>query len=95
MATLTRSSQWVWAHQSDILRAPKPLGSRVTKQETPGWIADPLGNNEGPVEAPVTGVVIGKLNLPLVNEGGALYHITRFAETGNCSRGRRTVSGRP
>jgi hypothetical protein len=79
---VARSSQWVRAPQSGILRAAKPLGARVAKQETLGWIADPLGENEIPVEAPTAGVVIGKLNLPLVNEGEALYHIARFAETG-------------
>jgi predicted deacylase len=78
---VARSSQWVRAPQSGILRAVKSLGSRVGKQELLGWIADPLGGNETPVEAPDAGVVIGKLNLPLVSEGEALYHIARFAET--------------
>jgi predicted deacylase len=78
---IARSSQWVRAPQSGIMRAAKPLGSRVAKQEILGWIADPLGENEVAVEAPAAGVVIGKLNLPLVNEGEALYHIARFAET--------------
>jgi uncharacterized protein len=82
---VARSSQWVRAPQSGILRAAKPLGSRVAKQELLGWIADPLGDNEVPVEAPVAGVIIGKVNLPLVTEGEALYHIARFAETGNAA----------
>jgi len=30
------------------------------------------------LEAPSAGVVIGKVKLPLVNEGEALYHIARF-----------------
>jgi hypothetical protein len=33
-----------------------------------------------PVQAAVAGVVIGKVNLPLVNEGEALYHIARFGK---------------
>jgi predicted deacylase len=78
---VARSSQWVRAPQSGILRAVKPLGSRVSEGELLGWIADPLGGEEVPVVAPAAGVVIGKLNLPLVNEGEALYHIARFAET--------------
>jgi hypothetical protein len=77
---VARSSQWVRAAQSGILRAVKPLGAQVTKRELLGWIADPLGDNEVPVQAPVAGVIIGKLNLPLVNEGEALYHIARFGE---------------
>jgi hypothetical protein len=75
---VARSSQWVRACQSGILRAVKPLGARVQREEILGWIADPLGDSEVPVEAPVAGVVIGKVNLPLVNEGEALYHISRF-----------------
>ncbi|MDJ0808247.1 MAG: succinylglutamate desuccinylase/aspartoacylase family protein [Gammaproteobacteria bacterium] len=77
---VARSSQWVRASQSGILRAAKPLGTRVDKQEVLGWIADPLGDSEVPVEAPVAGIVIGKVNLPLVSEGEALYHIARFGK---------------
>jgi predicted deacylase len=77
---VARSSQWVRAPQSGILRAAKPLGAQVAKQEVMGWIADPLGGNEEPVTATAAGVIIGKLNLPLVNEGEAIYHIARFGE---------------
>jgi predicted deacylase len=82
---VARSSQWVRAPQSGILRAAKPLGAQVRKSEVLGWIADPLGGNEAAVKAPVAGVVIGKLNLPLVNEGEALYHIARFGEADNAA----------
>jgi hypothetical protein len=56
------------------------LGARVEKGEGLGWIADPLGDNEIAVESPTAGIIIGKVNLPLVNEGEALYHIARFGE---------------
>jgi len=82
---VARSTQWVRAPQSGILRAIKPLGARVAKTEVLGWIADPLGESEMPVEAPANGVIIGKLNLPLVNEGEALYHIARFSQTGSAA----------
>ncbi len=75
---VARSSQWVRASQSGILRAIIPLGARVKKNDLLGHIADPLGENEAPVSTPVSGVVIGKVNLPLVSEGEALYHIARF-----------------
>jgi len=75
---VARSSQWARAPQSGILRAVKPLGARVSKNDCLGLIADPLGENETPVETPVSGIVIGKVNLPLVNEGEALYHIALF-----------------
>lgn len=78
---VARSSQWVRAPQSGILRAVKPLGARVARHEVLGWVADPLGEEEVPVPAPAAGIVIGRIKLPLVNEGEALYHIARFAET--------------
>jgi len=78
---VARSSQWVRAPQSGILRAAKALGAWVVRHEVLGWIADPLGDNEMEVTAPIEGVIIGKVNLPLVNEGEALYHIARFGET--------------
>ena len=77
---VARSSQWVRASQSGILRAAKSLGTRVKRGEVLGWIADPLGENEVPVQSTTGGVIIGRLNLPLVNEGEALYHIARFGE---------------
>ncbi len=79
-AVIATSSQWVRAPQSGILRSPRPLGARVEKGEGLGWIADPLGDNEIAVESPTAGIIIGKVNLPLVNEGEALYHIARFGE---------------
>jgi predicted deacylase len=77
---VARSSQWVRACQSGILRSSKALGARVKKQEVLGWISDPLGSHEIPVLSNTSGVIIGKVNLPLVNEGEALYHIARFGE---------------
>lgn len=77
---VARSSQWVRAPQGGILRAIIPLGARVKKNDLLGFITDSLGENEAPVQTPVSGVVIGKVNLPLVSEGEALYHIARFGE---------------
>ncbi|KOR27466.1 succinylglutamate desuccinylase, partial [Achromatium sp. WMS1] len=68
------------APQSGILRALLPLGAKVEKGQCIGLISDPLGKNEEPVIASVSGIIIGKINLPLVNEGEALYHIARFGE---------------
>ncbi len=75
---IARSSQWVRAPQSGILRALSPLGSRVKRGEVLGVVADPFGEHEEKVEASASGLVIGRTNLPLVNEGEALFHIARF-----------------
>lgn len=77
---VARSGSWVRAPESGILRAVQPLGAVVAKGETLGVIADPLGDEEIVVEASSDGIIIGRVNLPLVNEGDALFHIARYAK---------------
>ena len=40
-----------------------------------GMISDPFGEVEAEVLAQDTGIVVGRTNLPVVNEGDALFHI--------------------
>lgn len=75
---LARSSSWVRAPDSGILRAMVSLGSRVKKDTLLGVVADPFGEMEAQITAAFSGIVIGRTNLPLVNEGDALFHIARF-----------------
>ena len=42
-------------------------------------ISDPLGFDEEPVIARLSGIVIGRTNLPVVNRGDGLFHIARVA----------------
>jgi predicted deacylase len=77
---VARSSAWVRAAESGILRAMVPLGGRVKKGSLLGIVADPFGESEIEILSPYSGIVIGKTNLPLVNEGEALYHIARFGD---------------
>ena len=77
---IARSTIWARAHQSGMLRFLKPLGSTVRKGERLASIADPFGPYEEPVPSPATGIVIGRINLPLVTEGEALFHIARFGQ---------------
>jgi predicted deacylase len=75
---VARSSSWVRAPDSGILRAMVPLGSRVKKDTLLGVVADPFGETETKITSAYNGIVIGRTNLPLVNEGDALFHIARF-----------------
>ncbi|MCW8831258.1 MAG: succinylglutamate desuccinylase/aspartoacylase family protein [Gammaproteobacteria bacterium] len=75
---VARSSIWVRAPESGILRAMVPLGSRVKKDTLLGMVADPFGEAETSVFSSFNGIIIGRTNLPLVNEGDALFHIARF-----------------
>ena len=75
---VARSSHWVRAPESGIFRAFVPLGARVKRGETLGVIDSPYGDSEEKVLASYSGLVIGRTNLPLINEGDALFHVARF-----------------
>ncbi|MFT5488766.1 MAG: putative deacylase [Alphaproteobacteria bacterium] len=72
-----QSSFWERAPAGGILRSACALGSKVTKNSTLGVIADPFGDVEEEVRAREDGIVIGRSNLPVVNQGDALFHIAR------------------
>lgn len=78
---LVERSTWVRATESGILSARVTLGRRVKRGDLLGMIGDPFGDLEIPIESPVAGVVIGRTNLPLLNEGDAVFHIARVDET--------------
>ncbi|WP_022667364.1 succinylglutamate desuccinylase/aspartoacylase family protein [Desulfospira joergensenii] len=75
---LADSTSWVRAPVSGILRMEKPLGARVTKGSRIGFISDPFGSGEVDIPSPVSGMVIGRLNLPLVHQGDAIIHIAHI-----------------
>ena len=79
---IARSSTWLRAPQSGILRAPLPLGARVEKEQILAMVSDPLGEHEQAVKTRYEGIIIGRTELPLVNEGEALFHIARVADVG-------------
>lgn len=74
---VAESSFWLRAPASGILRCMVALGERVKVEQVLGMIADPYGQAEIPVVANEAGIVIGRTNLPPVNEGDALFHIAR------------------
>lgn len=80
---VARSSTWVRAPKSGILRSVKTLGEKVDKDELMGIVSDPFGEEEESVTAPAEGIIIGRTNIPLVNEGEALFHIARFKDAEN------------
>lgn len=72
------SSSWLRAPQSGILRVQKSLGARVKENEPLGFVSDPFGEVEEEIISQNDGIIIGRTNLPLVNEGEALFHIAKF-----------------
>ncbi len=75
---VARSTSWVRAPESGILRPQTRLGARVHKGDTLGIIAAPLVDAECRVVAPAGGILIAQTHLPLVHEGEALFLLARF-----------------
>lgn len=80
-AVEARSSSWIRAPLTGLLRTDIHLGVRIERGELLGRIADAVGENETMIEAPFTGVIIGRNNLPVVTEGDALFHVARFEDS--------------
>jgi predicted deacylase len=75
----SRASAWLRAPVGGVLRARKSIGAAAAAGETIGVVSDPLGDREVKVVAGRAGVIIGRTNLPIVNEGDALFHIAEIA----------------
>lgn len=74
---ISQETRWVRAPASGIHRVLVPLGAQVDRGQVLGVVADPMGDDEIEVKAPVSGILIGRSNLPLVYAGDALFHIAR------------------
>lgn len=75
---ISHSRYWVRAPEAGILRTRVRLGVAVGQGDQLGTVVDPLGMEEVQVLASRAGIVIGRTELPLVNEGDALFHIAVF-----------------
>ena len=74
---ISRSSVWVRAPEGGIFRARAKLGAKVFVGSKLASIASPFGDSEVSVESPAEGVVIGRNNLPNVNQGDGIFNIAR------------------
>jgi predicted deacylase len=79
---LSASSFWVRAPAGGLLRSFRAIGSQVEAGESLGAIADPFGEAETNVLASRAGIVVGRTNLPVVNEGDGLFHIAESSRQG-------------
>lgn len=75
---VAKQSGWVRANESGFVVHVSQLGDHVEKDQVLATISDPFGDELGRVLSPQEGVVIGKQNIPLAQEGEALYHIAYF-----------------
>jgi predicted deacylase len=75
---VAKSTQWVRAPQSGVMRSLTVLGAKVAAGDRLALIGDPFGAHEEAVFSPVAGIVIGRTKVPLVHEGEAVFHIAKF-----------------
>lgn len=75
---VARQSGWVRANESGFVTHVASLGDHVEKNQVLAIIANPFGDELDRVLSPQEGVVIGKQNIPLAQQGEALYHIAYF-----------------
>ncbi len=77
---VANNSTWVRASASGIVSNLKNLGDQVTKGDALAEIGSPFGEVFSRVTASKSGIIIGKQNIPLVQEGDAMFHIAYFVE---------------
>jgi len=75
---IAHKSVWVRAPETGILATKLPLGATIDRKQVLGQITDPLGESAYEIKSPVAGILIGRTNLPLANEGDALFHVATF-----------------
>ncbi len=74
----SKSSRWIRTNESGMVRTIKALGDTVKEGEVIAYIDEPLDDDTFPIVAPFDGVIIGKSEIPLVQEGDAIFHIAKF-----------------
>lgn len=81
MPFIAYSSSWVRADTSGFVRDRVQIGDQVTKGQVLAEIGDSFGEIQSKVKAGREGIIIGKQNIPLVQEGDAMFHIAYFEES--------------
>ncbi len=77
---IANSSGWLRANASGFVSQKITLGDKVTKGDTLAEIGSPYGKIIDVVQAPRSGILIGMQNIPLVQEGEAMFHVAYFSE---------------
>lgn len=76
----SRSSRWIRASRSGIVRLEVEIGDLVEAKQELGNIIDAFGKRLSTVRASRSGLVIGRTMYPLSNQGDALVHIATLEE---------------
>ncbi len=76
--TRSSSSYWLRAPAGGLLRMFKAPGDPVATGDVLGVISDPFGEVETEIVVQDGDLLIGRTNLPVVNEGDGLFHIAKL-----------------
>ena len=76
----SKKSSWVRAEHDGIARYYFGLGQKVEVGDVLAHIYSPYSDFEVAITATFSGIIIGRNNLPLINEGEALFHIAEVSE---------------
>ena len=71
-------SYWVRSETDGLINIKLKLGERVNKNNILAYIVNPSGGESLALRAPTDGIIIGISNIPVTNEGEALFHIAQF-----------------
>lgn len=77
---IAKSSQWIRSTESGIIRTIKALGDIVKENETIAFVDEPLDDASYEIKATFNGVIIGKSEIPLIQEGDAVFHIAKLKD---------------
>lgn len=94
----SRGSSWTRARRSGMALIEVELGQLVERGDTVAVIRDSVGRRLSTSRAPRTGMVIGHIQQPLVNQGDAIVHVAELNGEGSRrepSTGQETAVPRP
>ncbi|WP_281983601.1 succinylglutamate desuccinylase/aspartoacylase family protein [Thalassorhabdomicrobium marinisediminis] len=72
---LCQSSRWLRAPAGGLLRTYRGDGDVVEEGDVLASVADPFGEAEVELIAPMDGIIVGRAVMPVVNEGDAVFHL--------------------
>ena len=75
---IARRSTWVRAEKDGLVLRKVELGQTIQKNQVLAHTVNPHADDTDIITSPVAGVVIGCSNIPVANEGEALYNVAQF-----------------
>ncbi|RUO80381.1 succinylglutamate desuccinylase [Idiomarina tyrosinivorans] len=75
---IARRSTWLRSEHDGLIVTQVSLGQTVKKGQHVAASVSPHGDDAEPIVASVNGIVIGLSNIPVANEGEALFNIAQF-----------------